>query len=116
MSSVANERSGKPVHAGAEIGMLSGCRKSQETRQPVDNIDHGGFGIAQNRSNHPEVVVTGLKSCAAQGGIMITVDLNARVLGEEHNVYVARPGKGYRLYREFRENSSLILELVPVVN
>ena len=42
---------------------------------------------------------------------MITVDLNARVLGEEHNVYVARPGKGYRLYREFTENSSLILEL-----
>ncbi|MBR0868707.1 hypothetical protein JQ614_42670 [Bradyrhizobium diazoefficiens] len=42
---------------------------------------------------------------------MITIDLNARVLGEEHNVYVARPGKGYRLYRDFRENSSLILEL-----
>ncbi|WP_439360717.1 hypothetical protein [Bradyrhizobium sp. DASA03007] len=42
---------------------------------------------------------------------MIEIDLNARVLGEEHNVFVARPGKGYRLYREFRENSSLILEL-----
>lgn len=42
---------------------------------------------------------------------MITIDLNARVLAEEHNVYVVRPGKGYRLYREFRENSSLIAEL-----
>lgn len=42
---------------------------------------------------------------------MIKIDLNARILGEAHNVFVARPGKGYRLYRDFRENSSLILEL-----
>jgi hypothetical protein len=47
----------------------------------------------------------------ARGGTMITIDLNARVLVEEHNVYAAHLGTGYRLYREFRENSSLILEL-----
>lgn len=42
---------------------------------------------------------------------MITIDLNARVLTEKHNVFVVRPGKGYGLYREFVETSSLIAEL-----
>lgn len=42
---------------------------------------------------------------------MIEIDLNARVLNENHNVYVVRPGSDYRLFPEFRESSLLLLEL-----
>ena len=42
---------------------------------------------------------------------MITIDLNARVLTEKHNVFVVRPGKGYGLYNDFAQTSSLIAEL-----
>lgn len=42
---------------------------------------------------------------------MIEIDLNARILPEDHNVYVVRPGSGYGLFPEIVENSILLLEL-----
>lgn len=42
---------------------------------------------------------------------MIEIDLNARVLTEDHNVYVVRPGSDFRLFPEFRESSLVLLEL-----
>jgi hypothetical protein len=42
---------------------------------------------------------------------VIEVDLNARILTEGHNVYVARPGRDFRLFPEFREAGLLLLEL-----
>ena len=42
---------------------------------------------------------------------MIEIDLNARVLTENHNVFIVRPGNGYGLYPEITQRSLLILEL-----
>jgi hypothetical protein len=47
----------------------------------------------------------------AGGFAVIEVDLNARILTEGHNVYVARPGRDFRLFPEFRESGLLLLEL-----
>jgi hypothetical protein len=42
---------------------------------------------------------------------MIEIDLNARILPEEHNVYVVRPGSSYGLFAEITQQANLILEL-----
>jgi len=42
---------------------------------------------------------------------MIEIDLNARILPEDHNVYVIRPGSSYGLFSEITQQSTLILEL-----
>lgn len=42
---------------------------------------------------------------------MIEIDLNARILPEEHNVFVVRPGSGYGLFAEITQQQTLILEL-----
>lgn len=43
--------------------------------------------------------------------IMIEIDLNARVLPEEHNVFVVRPGNSYGLFAEITQQNVLLLEL-----
>ncbi|UQR66681.1 hypothetical protein LRP30_16120 [Bradyrhizobium sp. C-145] len=42
---------------------------------------------------------------------MIEIDLNARVLPEEHNVFVVRPGNSYGLFAEITQQNVLLLEL-----
>lgn len=42
---------------------------------------------------------------------MIEIDLNARVLPDEHNVFVVRPGSSYGLFPEITQQGVLILEL-----
>jgi hypothetical protein len=42
---------------------------------------------------------------------MIEIDLNARILPEEHNVFVVRPGNSYGLFPEITQQETLILEL-----
>lgn len=41
----------------------------------------------------------------------IVVDINTRLLTEDHQIFVSRPGKDYRLYPEVREGSVVLLEL-----
>jgi hypothetical protein len=42
---------------------------------------------------------------------VIEIDLNARVLTENHNAFIVRPGNGYGLYPEITQRGLLILEL-----
>ena len=42
---------------------------------------------------------------------MIEIDLNARILSEDHNVFIVRPGNAYGLFGEITQRASLILEL-----
>jgi hypothetical protein len=42
---------------------------------------------------------------------MLTVDLNTRVLSQDHQVFFARPGHAYRLYPEFVEHRAVFAEL-----
>ena len=42
---------------------------------------------------------------------MIEIDLNARILPEDHNVFIVRPGNGYGLFTEITQRGTLILEL-----
>jgi hypothetical protein len=41
----------------------------------------------------------------------IVLNLNTRILQDDHQVFVTRPGKDYRLYPEFLEQSVVLLEL-----
>jgi hypothetical protein len=42
---------------------------------------------------------------------VIEIDLNARVLTENHNAWIVRPGNGFGLFQEITQRSLLILEL-----
>jgi hypothetical protein len=42
---------------------------------------------------------------------VIVIDLNARVLSADHNVFVARPGKEFRLFHEIVPTENLLLEM-----
>jgi len=42
---------------------------------------------------------------------MIEIDLNARILPDEHNVFVVRPGSNYGLFADITQQQTLILEL-----
>jgi hypothetical protein len=48
---------------------------------------------------------------AEQGHVTINVDLNTKIIPEGRNVFIARPGKGYRLYQQFFENNLIGPEL-----
>jgi hypothetical protein len=41
----------------------------------------------------------------------VVVDLKARIVGPDREVWVARPGKGYKLYRDFIENDIIAPDL-----
>jgi hypothetical protein len=43
---------------------------------------------------------------------MINVDLKSRVVSDQHQVYLVRPGANYRLHTDFYENSAIISDLV----
>jgi hypothetical protein len=42
---------------------------------------------------------------------MIVIDLNARILPDEHNVFVVRPGSNFGLFPEITQLATLVLEL-----
>lgn len=41
----------------------------------------------------------------------IFIDINTRMLPDRHNIYFARPGKAYKLYKYFVENNAIIADL-----
>ena len=45
----------------------------------------------------------------------IEIDLNAPIVSKDREVFVVRPGKGYRLYSDFVENEVIAVELPALV-
>jgi hypothetical protein len=45
------------------------------------------------------------------GSVVIRIDLNTKIIPSDRKVFIARPGKGYRLYQQFYENNLIGPEL-----